>query len=517
MSENEVVKKKKKRRINARFLWCVSVLAGIVFFIAFATTPVFPLKWDLIVLVGIVLILYLTFLLSVKTSPWNVFTKAMNLIVTACLFICAILIPYEIDKVSSLFNSVVGQTVTINVYRMSDDYISQSTFQNVYEFESDNGKVKNLEDLKDAIFITSAQGDSENTTYALKELNSAFGSSPKQLDKESYLDAASALYENRGDFLVMPSSYVSLLEDEEAYGNFVKDTTVVYSFERKIESTVSLTGDSTLTKKPFSIFFGGNDQTGSLSLEGRTDVCMLVTVNPNTHQIAIVNLPRDSYIPNPYYDGKKDKLTHLGLKGIDNTLKGLGEYLDEPINNYVLVNFDTFRNIITALGGIDIENPYSFTALDGQFFPEGQIHLDSEGALMYVRERYSLPDGDFGRNMHQQLVMSAIIDKITSKEVIYKFNDILDSIQGQFLTNVSSKALYGLVSKQLDDGTSWNIVKYHVVGDTGNEYCASAQGQTLSVVYPYPNQVKFVTNVLNQVVDGETLVQEELPEGSYKE
>jgi LCP family protein required for cell wall assembly len=245
---------------------------------------------------------------------------------------------------------------------------------------------------------------------------------------------------------------------------------------------------------------------------------MVVTVNPSTHQIAIINMPRDSYIPNPYYgsgDSSYDKLTHLGLVGIDNTLKGLGNYLDESINNYLILNFTTFEHIIEALGGVTVDNPYEFTALDDEYFPAGVINLTPDSALMYVREREGLPDGDFGRNMHQQMVMSAIIDKITSPSGIVNFNSMLDSIKGEFLTNLSSNAIYGLVNKQLDEGISWNVVKYHVIGETGMEVCASAPGEQLSVVYPYTNQIEYVKSVIDQVDSGEIVEQQELPDGTY--
>lgn len=519
MTNKQTPAVKHKRSVSARFLWLVSLIAGIAFLVTFWLTPLFPLKWSLILLAVLVVLFGLTFLLSVKTNPKNVFTKTVNILLTIVLFLGTVLIPYEVDKVSGLINQVVGQKTVINVYRMSDSYAKTNGFTNRFEYENDNGTVSDISTLKDAKFITSMNQDRDNTDYALIELNKEFGSTATTIDRESFTEATSALYNNEGDFMIMPSSYESMLEDSAAYKNFANDTQIVYSFTRTVETTSTVKGDSTLTTKPFTIFFGGNDQTGTLSLKGRTDVCMIVTVNPNTHQVAIINMPRDSYIPNPYYgsgDSSYDKLTHLGLVGIDNTLKGLGDYLDESINNYLLLNFDTFQNIISALGGVDIDNPYEFTALDDEYFPAGQIHLNEVSALMYVREREGLPDGDFGRNMHQQIVMSAIIDKITSAEGILKFNSILDSIKGQFLTNVSSDALYGLVNKQLNEGMSWNIVKYHVLGDTGMEICASAPGEELSVVYPYTNQVAFVKTVIDAVDAGDSVEQQDLPDGSYK-
>jgi hypothetical protein len=134
---------------------------------------------------------------------------------------------------------------------------------------------------------------------------------------------------------------------------------------------------------------------------------------------------------------------------------------------------------------------------------------------MFVRERYSLPDGDFGRNYHQQQVMHAIIDKVTSPEVIVHVDALLDALEGTFLTNLTSESIYALCRKQLEEGIDWNIVSYHVVGLTDFAECASAPGMELSVVFPYPNQVEFVSEVMSDIINGETVVQEELPEGSY--
>jgi len=515
-----VSNKKHRRTINARFLWLISVIAGVVFFIAFLRTPLFPLKWSLIVLAVLVVLFALTFLLSVKTSPKNVFTKIVNIVLCIVLFIGSVLIPYEVDKISNLFNQVTSGTEVINIYRMSDSYAKTNGFTDIYQYDNDNGTAKDLSSLKDAKFITSMTQDNDNSEYALIELNKAFGKTATTMDRTSFIDAAEALYTNEGNFLIMPAAYEGMVEGSAAYTNFKEDTQIVYSFSRQVEVTETVKGDDTLTKKPFSIFFGGNDETGKLNPEakGRTDVCMIVTGNPNTHQISIVNLPRDSYVPNPAYgtgDSSYDKLTHLGLSGISNTLKGLSSYLDESINNYVFLNFDTFWHIMVVLNGVDIDNPYAFDALDGEHFDAGRIHLTAESGLMYVREREGLPDGDFGRNMHQQIVMSAIIDEITSPETMLRFNAILDAIKDDFLTNLSSNAIYGLVNKQLNEGMSWNIVKYHVLGETGLEVCASAPGQELSVVYPYPNQVEFVKNVMDQVDAGDSMDQEELPDGKY--
>ena len=512
-------KKKRKRRLSSQFYWMLLVISAIATFLVLFNAPMFPKKWSFLVLFLLAGILLLTGIFTAVFSPRNRIQKFINCTLALCLGFVSVLTPYYINKITELFESALGDKVRINLYVLTYEYKSQypDTFRNVItlpEMDS-NGNFKNVDmkDYADAVYGTTIETDTTNQQYALKQLKQLCGKQVQTIDKNALSDAVQAFYDNHTDILIMSEVLAGTISDMQGFENFETDTKILYSFDRPIDASASDTVAVDMTTKPFTIFFGGNDTTGALSLQGRTDVNMTVTVNPNTHQILISNLPRDSWVKNPYYNDKRDKLTHLGLVGIDNTLKGLGDIYGIEIPNYVIVNFDTFMVIIQALKGVTIDNPYAFTAIDGQYFPEGTIGLDGAGALMYVRERQNLPDGDFGRNMHQQIVMRAMIEKLCSPDIMMQINSIIDGMNGMFLTNISMNSIWALVNKQLDEGIEWNIVNYHVGGETGMEICASATGQYLSVVYPYDNQVEFVRNEIQKVMDGETITQEELPEG----
>ena len=512
-------KKKRKRRLSSQFYWMLLVISAIATFLVLFNAPMFPKKWSFLVLLLLAGILLLTGIFTAVFSPRNRIQKFINCTLALCLGFVSVLTPYYINKITELFESTLGDKVRINLYVLTDEYKSQypDTFRNVItlpEMDS-NGNFKNVDmkDYADAVYGTTIETDTTNQQYALKQLKQLCGKQVQTIDKNALSDAVQSFYDNHTDILIMSEALAGTISDIQGFENFETDTKILYSFDRPIDASASDTVAVDMTTKPFTIFFGGNDTTGALSLEGRTDVNMTVTVNPNTHQIIISNLPRDSWVKNPYYNDKRDKLTHLGLAGIDNTLKGLGNIYGIEIPNYMIVNFDTFMVIIQALKGVTIDNPYAFTAIDGQYFPEGTIGLDGAGALMYVRERQNLPDGDFGRNMHQQIVMRAIIEKLCSPDIMMQINSIIDGMNGMFLINISMNSIWALVNKQLDEGIEWNIVNYHVGGETGMEICASATGQYLSVVYPYDNQIEFVRNEIQKVMDGETITQEELPEG----
>lgn len=503
--------KRKKRILNARILWMILMVLIIIFLSTVFGLKMIPERWKWILFFVMAVAAWLVGMLSIRFYK-NALIRAVDVVLCIIMAAASVMIPHYERKVSSLFDSLSGNTVSIRLYVMSPEYRAAHP-----DLFPDTEVSEEIMDYQDAVFITTMSTDYANHNYVLNQLKEAFGREASTVNCTNAAESAEYLYNHEGDVLVLSDSFVSMITETEGYQNFEKDTVVIASYTRTVETSV-LQSDTTLTDEPFAIFFGGNDEEGDLYLQCRTDVDMIVTVNPNTHQIAIVSYPRDSYIPNPAYGSSSyDKLTHLGISGIENTLKGLNSYmnLDDLIQNYVIINFSTYRSIIDSLGGVDVENDISFTADDGRYFPAGKIHLEGDAALMYVRERHAFTDGDFERNLHQQLVMKAIVNKLASAEVITHFDSLLTALQGKFLTNLSSDSIYSLCRKQLSEDITWNIVNYHVIGETGFGECASSGGEALSVVYPYDNQVDFVSQVIQDVYSGKIMTQETMPEGIY--
>ena len=505
-------RKKKKRVLSARFVWLFVLITAAAFaFIVFGLAFL-PDDWKLMALIVIAAIVFITGLLSFAFQKSR-FIKTVDVILIIALTAADVFVPHYESLVSNLFDNVTGNKTTVRLYVMNESYRAEHP-----EYFSNSSISTSLSDYGNASFATCLSSDKTNQSYALQQVESQLGT-VNTVDCSSVTQEAEYLYTAQADVMVLSDSYVSMITDQDAYTNFKNETTVIGSYT--IASTSSSSTDSdALTSQPFAIFIGGNDEEGQLYTEGRTDVNMIVTVNPSTHQIAIVSFPRDSYIHNPAYGTNAyDKLTHLGVSGIQNTMDGLNSYLGlgDTISHYVLVNFTTFRTIIDAIGGVDVDNPYAFGFFDDSsiWFEEGNIHLDGDNCLYYVRERHTLPDGDFGRTMHQQLVMKAIIEKLTSASVVVHLESLLKSLDGQFLTDLSGDSIYAFAKMQLSENISWDIVNYHVLGETGTSPCASAGGEYLSVVYPYDNQVAFVAQVIQDVINGSTVVQEDLPDGAY--
>ena len=122
--------------------------------------------------------------------------------------------------------------------------------------------------------------------------------------------------------------------------------------------------------------------------------------------------------------------------------------------------------LIDLLGGIDVYNDQEFTSLHGNYhFAVGNVHLDSEQALGFVRERYSLSGGDNDRGKNQEKVIAAIIQKLTSTDALRNYNGIISGLQDSVQTNMSLETMVNLVNTQLESGGSYNVVSQALTGN----------------------------------------------------
>ena len=238
----------------------------------------------------------------------------------------------------------------------------------------------------------------------------------------------------------------------------------------------------------------------------RSDVNILVAVNPMTKQILMVNTPRDYYVPNPASNsGAKDKLTHCGVYGIRNSMQALSGLYDVSIDYYAQINFNGFATLINALGGITVQSEQEFFA-EGCRFRAGENKLDGRKALVFARERDAFAGGDSQRDRNQMKVMTAVLEKLTStSRFIEKFDHILDRIQGMFVTSMSRKEMAELVQMQVFDEAKWNIRTFDVSGRSDVQPVFSAPGFEASVIWPDEKAVSCAHDLMEGVLAGQIL------------
>ena len=115
-----------------------------------------------------------------------------------------------------------------------------------------------------------------------------------------------------------------------------------------------------ITKEPFNVVVTGMDVKGEIDKQGRSDVNMVLTINPATATVLMTSIPRDYEIYMPDHDNQMDKLTHTGFYSVDTTILAEEELLGMSANYYVKVNFTTVEKFIDAIGGVDVYSEYEF-------------------------------------------------------------------------------------------------------------------------------------------------------------
>lgn len=189
----------------------------------------------------------------------------------------------------------------------------------------------------------------------------------------------------------------------------------------------------------FSVLLLGIEDYASGGKNGRTDVIMIATFNPEDKSAKLVSIPRDTLVE-IYPDGKLGKINSAHVfGGKEATIKTVEKFLEIPIDYFASVDFDGFVNIIDILGGVEVNVPFDFTqhSVDNKVyhFHKGKMELNGDAALQFVRMRHQDPAGDLGRNVRQQEVIKGIVDKITSLGTITKLDDLAEEIGKNVETN----------------------------------------------------------------------------------
>jgi polyisoprenyl-teichoic acid--peptidoglycan teichoic acid transferase len=187
-------------------------------------------------------------------------------------------------------------------------------------------------------------------------------------------------------------------------------------------------------KDPFSLLMLGVDERSGD--KGRSDTMIVLTVNPNQNSIKMLSIPRDTRT-NIVGHGTVDKINHAyAFGGPEMSMDTVEEFLDIPIDYYMKLNMEGFKDIVDAVGGVTVNNNLDFS-YGGVHFPLGEITLDGNDALIYTRMRKEDPNGDFGRQQRQRMIIQGVIKKGASLNSITNYGDILDALGSNIKTNLT--------------------------------------------------------------------------------
>ena len=285
---------------------------------------------------------------------------------------------------------------------------------------------------------------------------------------------------NKVEAILIENSILAILTEDD--GEFASSYKVIYDFSVDVE-TKDIAKKVDITKDTFSIYVSGIDTYGAVSSVSRSDVNMVITVNPKTNKILITSIPRDYYVPLAGKNGK-DKLTHAGIYGVETSVKTIENLLDTKINYYIKVNFTSLIKVVDALGGVKVYSKYNFTSMDGYTYKEGYNNVNGEKALSFVRERKAFNGGDRVRVENQAAMIKALVEKATSPSIITKYNSLLKTLEKLFVTNLNMEDITEFIKKQIDDMKSWEVESQSLDGKDDYQYTYSYKGQKLYVMTP---------------------------------
>ena len=346
-------------------------------------------------------------------------------------------------------------------------------------------------DIKDVSQLTSVQAptkvDKNNIEILMSALKKDKKVDVKVDDVASYQEAYDNLKSGKSKAMVLSGSYASLLESVDS--NYASNLKTIYTYKIKKKNSNSA---NPVDSKVFNIYISGIDTYGPISTVSRSDVNIIMTVNMNTHKILLTTTPRDAYVKIPGGGADQyDKLTHAGIYGVETSEQTLEDLYGIKIDYYARINFTSFLKLIDQLGGVTVHNDQAFT--QGKFdFPVGDIQMNSEQALGFVRERYNLDGGDNDRGKNQEKVISAILNKLASLKSVSNFTSIVNNLQDSVQTNMSLNTINALANTQLESGSKFTVTSQAVTG-TGST------GQLIS--YAMPNSSLYMMKLDNSSVE----------------
>lgn len=417
--------------------------------------------------------------------------------------------------------SLLGGKLAYDAVKTIDQVTAKEpSVQEVFVMVRTDDPARTIEDTAGYAYGIIAEYDVEQTQRVIVSVEELTGTQLNVVSYEKIADTADGLLNDEVDAILMNSAAVALLIEEENYEDFLQKARILRTFrletleeelsEPELEATEKPAPES-VRNTPFVIYFSGSDTRSNKLRVSRSDVNILAVVNPLTKQILLINTPRDYYVSNPAGRNQKDKLTHCGLYGIENSMKALAGLYGLNVSHYAQINFSGFETLVDAVGGITVYSDQEFDAGHFVHIEKGINNLDGFQALSFARERYNVSGGDRSRGKNQMKVIKAIVEKMTSgTTIISGYSDILASLEGMFQTSVTGKEISLLVKMQLSDMAKWNIQTYAVTGTGGSDRNYSSPGVRSYVMYPDKASVEKATVLANRVIAGETITEEDV-------
>ena len=234
--------------------------------------------------------------------------------------------------------------------------------------------------------------------------------------------------------------------------------------------------DKEIITDPFSVLLLGIDERDNDT--GRSDTMIVLTVNPKLNTVKMLSIPRDTRTE-IIGNNTTEKINHAYARGgVDMSIDTVEALLDIPIDYHVTVNMEGFLSVIDTIGGITINNDMDLT-FRTYHFPQGEVTLSGEEALVFSRIRYEDPRGDWGRQIRQRQLIEALMAEAKNPQILLELKEIFSVLGDNIRTNFTMNEIKALPQLYLqldkniqqmsfDDGHGETIngLWYYIIDET---------------------------------------------------
>ena len=437
----------------AAVLSLVQALTAAVFIYLLNGTGMIPWKYIMIAFaVQAVLVLIAVVLTGIKHRNARI----------AAVFLSIFVISVQVVGSSYLYR-------TMNLLRSSESSYKTDLLDIVVRTDDPAQEIRDIGDYSFGIVDDLSKVERETLEQSIRF---KVGKEVTFKDYSTAAEVVKALFDREVDAAVYSDAYSPILA--EVLDSFSAGVRVLDTHEIRTEMAY----EAVEPGEPFHLLISGIDVKGDISQASRSDVNIIVTINPKTKKILMTSTPRDFYVEIPgISEGQRDKLTHAGIYGEDASIATLEQLYGINITNYVRVNFTTLIEIVDAIDGVDVWSDYEFECFTDPevYINKGMNHLNGRQALAFCRERFSFPDGDNQRGRDQEAVLKAILEKVMSPALIVNASGLIESMEGSFQTDLPETKIAELINQQLSEGTDWLILRQAAAsGPSGMKYTYSA-------------------------------------------
>ena len=386
----------------------IAIILAVV--LSFRYYSIYPSLFGSIVAAIVCFLIVIDIIFFIGFNHQDSILKIVSIVLAVFMLAGGSIGTYFIAKANSVVNTVLdGNSSKYETYSGTFVcYNKYNTFKTLKDLS--NKKVGFLTETTNGItYIAKEMMDNEKFDYAT-------------IYYKTNAELVQALIDGDIDAMVITSAYRDIYslerDDNSPFAKYLDSFIDFCPFEKELKIS-SNKKTKNVSTDPFNVLLIGYSRTDIGSPVGLADSIILASINPQTYEVSMMSIARDSFVPIPCYGGEYDKINSGRstsrqcfidtVEEFVNTGRSESDRID--IDYYMELDYYGLVLIVDAIGGINVDNPVDFE-LDGTFVPAGKdVFCDGIMALQFCRERHHMPNGDFDRQQHQKEVIIKIAKK----------------------------------------------------------------------------------------------------------